>query len=174
MINQNEDNYLNFNPLMLLGGVGLIITEINKKEAADEQKAREQTYAVEKTKYPITEKMSCADIEAIVTNIQNDIDGALQSKTLNDSKDNQKLQARYIDGWTRYQNEVKAKYNTMQCEKQKEDAANQEFFAQQYTNLEKAKTIGATASNVTKWLIIGMLGAAVIISGVIIFKKKKT
>lgn len=147
---------------------------LNLFDGPDEGLEREKRYLEAKNQFPVDAKISdCYHLQAVMKNVKAVIDAAYQSKTLKDTKGNQRVQNRTIDGYTRYMNEVAALYNNKQCEKMQSDLESKEFFDTQYENLERVKGLGDAASNTTKYIVFGMIGAVVLVAGIIIFKKKK-
>jgi hypothetical protein len=138
----------------------------------DEDAERQRFYNEAKNKFPIDAKIStCESLLATAKNVQLVIDGALQTKASSDTKANQRVQNRIIDGYTWWLNDVKAMYNTKQCDDviMKED--QEEYLDSQYSQLERVKGLSAKTSNTTKYLIIGMLVVVVGVAGVILYKE---
>jgi hypothetical protein len=141
-------------------------------EGPDESEERQKIYNQSVVKWPINEKItSCEQLQAMIDDIQNAINSALQSKVNDDRNANQRVQNRYIDAYTWRQNDVKAMYGKKQCAQTLEDQEQKEFFDNQYQNLERVKGLSDKAGNTTKYLVFGMLGVVVVISSIIIFKK---
>jgi hypothetical protein len=141
-------------------------------EGPDESEERQKIYNQAVAKWPINEKItSCEQLQAMIDDIQNAINSAMQSKVNDDRNANQRVQNRYIDAYTWRQNDVKAMYGKKQCAQMLEDQEQKEFFDNQYENLERVKGLSDKAGNTTKYLVFGMLGVVVVISSIIIFKK---
>lgn len=139
----------------------------------DEQAEREKAYQEAKLTYPVDQKfVTCENISIIERAVQLAIDGFVSRKANDSSAGNIRVMNRYIDGYTKWLNEVKVMYQGMQCEKKIADQEAKEFFDTQYTNLEKVQQLSEDTGSGTKYLIFGMLGLVVLVSGVIIFKKK--
>lgn len=161
--NITAQRHLNANGSVAFLGIG---------EGADETKEREKTYNYAKQNWPADVKYTtCADLKMLMAGVQLGVDAAYQSKTLDDSKDNQKVNNRTIDGYTRWLNELKVMNTQKQCVELQEAAEEKEFFDTQYDNLERVQGLSDEAGNKTKYLIFGMLGVVVLISGYIILKK---
>lgn len=142
-------------------------------EGPDETKERERQYMEAKNRFPVDAKISdCYHLQATMKSVKDVVDAAYQSRTLDDSKGNVRVKNRTIDAYTKYLNEVTALYNSKQCEKAQADLESQQFFDTQYENLERVKGLGDAATNTTKYIVFGMLGVVVVVSGIIIFKKK--
>lgn len=138
----------------------------------DETAERVKTYNEAKNRWPANTKIStCDSLETIIQAIQLSIDAEIQSKANDDSAANARIRNRYIDGYTQWMNEVKVMYTDKKCEQQKADQESKQFFDTQYENLQRVQGLSKSAGNTTKYLIFGMLGLVVLVSGIIIFKK---
>ncbi len=137
----------------------------------DEAAEREKIYNEAKVNWPVSSKSTCEDVKNSAYSLGLAIDQEYQSKTLDASAGNQRIRNRYIDGWTKWQNEMKAMYESMECLEVKEEQEEKEFFDTQFDNLKRAKDLSTASGNTTKYLIFGMLGVVVVISTIIIFKK---
>lgn len=138
----------------------------------DEQAEREKAYQEARLTWPVNQKtVTCEKLSLVDRAVQLAIDGLIQRKANDSSAGNIRIMNRYIDGYTKWLNEVKVMYQGMQCEKKIADQESKEFFDTQYTNLEKVQQLSEDTGSGTKYLIFGMLGLVVIVSGIIIFKK---
>lgn len=145
---------------------------LNLFDGPDENAERQRIYNEAKNKWPIDEELSsCDHLIATSKAIKAAIDAAYQTKSIDDGKGNQRVQNRIIDAYTWRKNDVDGMYNSKNCDEVIKDQESKEFFDTQYQNLEKVKGLTEETGNTTKYLIFGMLGLVVVVSGIIIFKK---
>ncbi len=130
-------------------------------------------YAGVKAKYPVSSEMSCEQIGAIAKNVQNEVDAIVYSNTQSVSKSTHSANATAIDSYNNYLNDVKAVYNNKNCddviaEQQKQTDLNTEL-----DQLKKVSSLGKSTSKMTTYVVLGMLGLIVLVTGVVLLKKSK-
>lgn len=153
-------------PAVIIGKI------IDDKTSVDENAAREATYKEASERHSLPAKgADCYGLESLMKNVSADIRAYEEKKTRDSSAGNQRIQNRYIDGYTRYLNELQYLYNNMQCERAEAELEEQKFFEQQQQQLESVKQLTQQTSNTSKYIIWGMLGLIVIVAGIIVIKK---
>lgn len=149
-----------------------IVFAAKELTSTDEQAARESTYQEAVQKYPLDiYKYTCNDLDIVRKNLQLEIDAYIAKKAQDGSSGNERIQNRYIDGYQRRLNEIESMYNTNNCAEIKKQQEREQFLREQQQQLEQVQKLATTTSKTSKYIIWGMLGLIVVVSGVIIIKK---
>lgn len=154
-------------PIGALVGGGGSITEAKVPDNSED----DFTDAI-RGQYPITAKSNCYDVAAVMKSVKTEIDSQYQKKTLLKSGASQAGVTTVINGYQKYLDQVTAYYNKMLCDKQIEDAQQQEDLSSNISVLGEAQKLSKNVDKTATYVILGMIGVVVLVTGYIIFKKK--
>lgn len=168
----NDPNY------KFLGGIGKILTgSIGSLTGGGplipvpDNSEADYTDAI-RGQYPVTAKSSCYDVDAIAKSVKGEIDAQYQKKTLLKSGKSQAGVTTVINGYQAYYDQVVAYYNKMLCDKQITDAQQQEDLNSNLNVLGQAQKLSKNVDKTATYVILGMIGVVVLVTGYIIFKKR--
>jgi hypothetical protein len=135
---------------------------------ADEDAERVKTYQEAIRKYPLG-KGDCATVKSIIEGLNQDISKWVQQKATDGGKGT--VQNRYIDGYSKRLSEMQKRLSDLGCAAAEKAAQTEADYQMQLNLLDQAKGLTDKAGSATKYIIWGMLGIVVIVSGIIIIKK---
>lgn len=139
-------------------------------ESPDEGALRQEEYENAVKKYAIPK--TCANLDSTIKSLDNEIKSAEQERANQTAIGGSgRPQNRKIDGYTKRRDELVAMANEWLCEENKAKLENQEFLDSTLQQLEAAKSLTEKGDKTTTYIIWGMLGLVVVVSGLLIFKK---
>jgi len=153
------DQYFNILP---------IITAI--ATSPDEEAERLKAYNEIAAKYPITSKIDCLTIRAVMQDMDGNIEDIEKQRVLGTTD---RVGLRYILAYQRRKSEFESIWNQMQCADKLAQAKDELFLDQQYDQLEKVQKLGQDAGKAATYVIWGMLGLVVVATGIFMYKKLK-
>lgn len=137
----------------------------------NEEAERVKKYEEAKAKFPYDPKTgSCDQLQTLIENVALDI---RQMEERIARGDTNRVGKRYVDGFNRWKTELEQFKNNMQCVKIQEEQEKQEFFETQNKQLEQVKKIAGTTNKTSTYILVGMIGLVLTVSGIIIYKKIK-
>ncbi len=126
-----------------------------------------------KSAYPFSSKMSCQQIGAIIKSVQNEVDAVVYNNTLDISKGTRHGNDDRISHYNSYLNEVKSAYNNKNCDELIAEELKQTDLNTEFDQLKKVSALGKSTSKMTTYVVLGMLGLIVLVTGVVLLKKSK-
>lgn len=136
----------------------------NVDETAEREKAYQEVVAA----YPLDPKMDCLTLQAKMKDLDLQIAIVTEQRAAGATD---RVGLRYILGYQRRKADFAAVYNQKQCETQIETAKSEVFLEQQYTQLEKVQNLAKETGSAATYVIWGMIGLVVLVSGIFIVKK---
>jgi hypothetical protein len=128
-------------------------------------------YLLASEQYPYNGRNTCAGADAQLKAITAQIADMEVQLTRNVSLGSNGHPMRVIiDGYTQMKQEIQQQYYNMYCDSYKEKQENQEFLDSQISQLKQAQSLVKKDSTGT-YIVYGIIGAIVIVAGVILLKK---
>lgn len=126
-------------------------------------------YAETLTKYPITVKSNCTTIRIQIEQCSADLERVTKLRASGTVTD--RVIAREQAAYETRLAELKQYQSKLRCSETEAEKQSQQFFDTQYDQLKKIKGLSDSQSSGATWLIYGMIGLMVLVSGIIIYRK---
>lgn len=141
-----------------------------KRREQDLQEERQRWLGELSQRYPINSKTSCDTLRSYLSGIQAEIDKVTNDRALGVTD---AVGARWIGVAGDYKVQIFNAYEGRQCEKIETEQDKQEALDANLALLDKAGNVAQKTSKAPTYIIWGLLGVVVVVSGVIIIKKLK-
>lgn len=135
----------------------------------DEGGLREMEYQQALAKYPTPK--TCDTLAATIDGIKNEIKSAEQRKVATIATGGSgRVEARFIDGYTRRKDELVNLYNQWLCAKYEKEQQHQQYLSDFTEGLSTVKKITSTDDKTGMYVVFAMLGVVVIGSAYLMLK----
>jgi hypothetical protein len=135
---------------------------------ADERAKR---LAEARQKYPLDKTTTCDTVADMIEQCSADLDRAEKLRASGTVTD--RVIAREVYAWQTRLTELQQWQSGQECTKKLAQQQQDQFYDNQYTQLERVQQLTSSTANGSTYLIYGMIAIFVIVAGVIIVKKLK-
>lgn len=139
---------------------------------ADPEEETEKSYQEAKTRFPIPHPGTCENYKKVIDQVQLEVIAAEKARvTSMAAKGSGRPELYRINGYTQWRTELEQKFAAYNCQKALEQKEQAEVFGTFSSQLEAAKEGTEKSDKLTTYIVFGMLGLVVLVSGILIFRK---
>jgi esterase/lipase len=134
-----------------------------------------QAYLNAATRYPLIGDLTCGQLDNMRANLQAEIDEVVRKRAAGAmSVANSE---RWIEGFTQWLQEITSRFNNSDCQEQQTQQAQQQAINNNLQVLQSAANLASqttASSKAATYIIWGMLGLVLVVSGIVFYKKMKS
>jgi hypothetical protein len=139
---------------------------------ADAGEESEKAYQQAKTNYPYPKPGTCENIKKVIDQVQLEVEAAQKARVSSMAGKGSGRPEQYrINGYSKWKTELDQSYISYNCVKLQEQKEQEEVFGTFTEQLDKAKTDTEKSDKLTTYIVFGMLGMVVLVSGILLLKK---
>lgn len=133
----------------------------------------ENNYKAAKTKFPYPNPGTCENLKKVIDQLALDIQAEQKKRaTSMSAKGSGRPELYHINGYSKWKTELEQSFIKLNCAKQLEQKEQQEVFGTFTTQLGAAKADTEESDKMTTYVVFGMLGVVVLVSGLLILKRR--